>query len=123
MSVLPPMLAELDETDQLLLKNLAHSGSTQAEIIFGSIAAVTVLLFLFVYVFRKRILRRRKHRHHHRPAPNDAAATTADAETKPKRKWRRLRRHHRPINPTLAETHGLPPLREEGNTPTQPPVP
>jgi hypothetical protein len=29
-----------------------------------------------------------------------------------RRKWRRRRRDHRPRNPTLAETGGLPPIRQ-----------
>lgn len=113
----PLLIAELNETDQFLLKSLAHSGWSQAEIIFGSLATVTVLSFLFAYVFRKRLLRRHR-RHHHRPVQNTAAATAAETGTKPK--WRRLRRRHRTLNPTLAQTHGLPPLREEGTTPPPP---
>jgi hypothetical protein len=110
-----PLLAALDENDRLLLKNLGRTGSSQMVIIFGSIGVIAVLAFLFVFIFRNRLLRRRKrhrHHHHHRSVPG------ASEEAQPKRRrWRRPRREHRPLNPTLAQTHGLPPVRN----PEQPP--
>ncbi len=33
------------------------------------------------------------------------------------RKWRKRRREHRPLNPTLAETGGLPPARDPSDGP------
>ena len=45
----------------------------------------------------------------------------ATAEIKKRKKWRKPRRAHRPLNPTLAQTGGLPPIRDE-NTPL-PPMP
>jgi hypothetical protein len=34
-----------------------------------------------------------------------------------RRKKKRRHHHHRPLNPTLAQTGGLPPLREKENSP------
>jgi hypothetical protein len=79
---------------------------------------------------------RRSHRHHrhHRPRQRqaesrpteassvaseaDGTAADADADTGTHRHRRRKRRRdHRPRNPTLAETGGLPPPRPEGQVP------
>ncbi len=113
-----PLLAALEEGDRLLLKNMAHSGFSQTTIVFGSMAAVAILVFGFVYIFRKRLLRKRKHHHHHhRPEPVTSAETVTSKVNGSGRRKHRLRRGHRPINPTLAQTHGLPPIREPGTPP------
>jgi hypothetical protein len=61
--------------------------------------------------------RRRRKRRHHQHQGNEGVPL-AQTEKKPaavessnRRKHRR--REHRPRNPTLAETHGLPPARDE----------
>src|SRR5438874_5278115 len=82
-----------------------------------------VLPFLWAVFLRKR--RRRRHHYHypqnHSPAPAEEIMPngTDDVSTK-RRKWRRRRRDHRPRNPTLAETGGLPPVRPEGTPPPPP---
>lgn len=48
------------------------------------------------------------HRRPEEPPRNGQAVSTHK-----RRKWRRRRREHRPRNPTLAETGGLPPVRTE----------
>jgi hypothetical protein len=114
-----PLLAELDETDRLLLKNLGHTETSQITIIFGALGVVVVLSFLFVFVFRKQLLRKRKRHHHHHHHHHRESVQAAPQEAQPKRRrWRRLRREHRPLNPTLAQKGGLPPLRD----PDQPPA-
>jgi LPXTG-motif cell wall-anchored protein len=121
MSVPLTLLAEADQPDQmLLLKTMGHTGWAQTGIIFAAIGFVAVVTFALVYLFRKKILRRHRHHHHHRstsaavaPGQNPAA----EENGRGKKRWRRSRR---PLNPTLAQTRGLPPLRDE-NTP--PPVP
>src|ERR1700722_5824935 len=109
-----PLLAELDDADKVLLKNICHSGWSQTTIIFCSLGGVAVLLFLFVFLFRKRLFgKRKRHHHHHRES-----VAPAPEEAQPKRRRsRHLRREHRPLNPALAQTHGLPPIRD----PNQPP--
>lgn len=73
------------------------------------------------YYTRRR--RQRPHRdHHHRPHRKESGGTSTDA-TSPaagsqpgdgkRSRRRRRRRDHRPRNPTLAETGGLPPVRKD----------
>jgi type VI protein secretion system component VasK len=82
-----------------------------------SVIAVTALIWA-VYV-RKRKRRHKHHHHHHNPnrygqiQTDDASAAADGSQMFHKRKGRR-RREHRPRNPTLAETGGLPPARGEG---------
>jgi hypothetical protein len=122
MNALLPLLAELEQNDQLLmLKTVGHSGWSQTAIIFGSIGVVAVSLFLIVYCFRKQILRRKRRHHHHQSAPKVAASTASpvpdEDSGRGRKKWRRSRH---PLNPTLAETHGLPPIRDESAPPPPP---
>lgn len=94
-------------------------------ILFGALAAVTLLLVLWAVYFRKRSRSHSHHHHHHGDSPeatnpvNDslASASGVSGDRRYRRK-RRRRREHRPRNPTLAETGGLPPVRSE-----QPPDP
>lgn len=122
MSAILLLAAELEPKDPvILLKNMAHSGWSQMSIILGSIAVVTALSFLTVYCFRKRILRHYRRRHHrHRATPKaTAAAQNPGAEEnsgRVRKKWRRSR-SRRPLNPTLEQTRGLPPLRGEETPP------
>jgi FtsZ-interacting cell division protein ZipA len=90
-------------------------------ILLGAVGAVTLVLVLWAAYWRKRPRsRRRHHHHHHHRSENqiDSPAVTEemepeDADEKRYRRKRRRRREHRPRNPTLAETGGLPPLRTE----------
>ena len=71
---------------------------------------------------------RRRHSHHHSHQHSSAPAEAAEAPDEARRrsppqkrrKRRRSRRRHRPRNPTLAETGGLPPVRPEGPPEPQP---
>ena len=100
-------------------------------VILITVAALGILLFsvLTLWVKRRRS-RHRHHRHHHRsearatqPAENPTEnaienLTEPDTATGSHRHRRRKRRReHRPRNPTLAETGGLPPPRPEGQAP------
>ena len=96
--------------------------------VLGAVAFVTLLVVIWAVYFRKRSNRHSHHHHHHHhdpePEPSSEASvlsTDASAESSDGRRYRRKRRRrrdHRPRNPTLAETGGLPPLRPE-----QPPDP
>ncbi len=108
-----PLLAALEENQQVLIKKIGLSSVTQLTIIFAALSVVIGLSFLFVFVFRKRLFRKRRRHHHYHSSAPDAAE---EAQSKRKR-WRRPRREHRPLNPTLAQTGGLPPVRD----PDQPP--
>ena len=92
--------------------------------ILGAVAVVTLLVLMWAVVFRKR---RRGHSRHHshqsshsRSHSHETASEveTEDGEESPpesgterKKRRHRRRREHRPRNPTLAETGGLPPVR------------
>lgn len=90
----------------------------------GAGAAVLAIIWVLVFYSGRR---HRRHRHHHsrhqferQPESRASNGQRVDLATDPApvRRWRRRRREHRPRNPTLAETRGLPPLRAE-----QPPDP
>jgi len=94
--------------------------SRGALIVFGSIGLVTLLALFWALFLRKRHHRRHSHHHSHRhsspPAESLPAPDPADAfgSTDRHRHSRRFRRSRHSRNPTLAETGGLPPVREEG---------
>src|SRR5437879_5235343 len=77
-------------------------------VILSALALVTLLLVIWAVVFRKRKPDSHSHSHYEYPRANDG---DADAKSHKRRKWRRQRRPHRPLNPTLAQTGGLPPIR------------
>ena len=96
-------------------------------IIIGATALVTVLALIWAVTFKKRRRRHSHHRHHHHHHSHESSETTAPVavddeavmeSTSRRRRRRHRRREHRPRNPTLAETGGLPPLRT-----TPPPEP
>ena len=85
-------------------------------VFFGSFALITLAVFAWAIAFRKQPHR---HHHHHHPKP---AATTPEDETpdggffsRHRRKHRR--KEHRPVNPTLSETGGLPAARDPKTPP------
>lgn len=104
------------------------SGASQPElmILFGVLTGLSIVLLVAAAYMQKgplrRFQRRRRHRHHHhRSGKQDSQGQgVAPSEVPPAKRWRRRRRRdHRPRNPTLAETGGLPPARSE-NVPERP---
>ena len=89
------------------------SGATRdGLIVFGAIILVTLVVAIWAAFIRKK--KRRHHSHHSGHDHSQAIQQrTADGGQK-RRKWRKRRREHRPRNPTLAETGGLPPVRTDG---------
>ena len=86
--------------------HLVPGGMREMFIVVGAMAGISLLVLGWAVFIRKpgRRHHHRHHRHHQRPP--------SEEETQPRRKWRRKRRQdHRPRNPTLAETGGLPPVR------------
>jgi len=95
-------------------------------LLLGAVAVVTLVLLLWAVYLRKRPRQHLHHHHHHQhrhhseeesAGLNSTDSGSGNGEKRYRRK-RRRRLEHRPRNPTLAETGGLPPLRTE-----QPPDP
>jgi len=111
----------------LPLDNVSVHGVTtvlrEVMIVTGAAAIVTLIVVLWAVYFRRRRrhhTHHNSHHHHHAQPPTEDGIShseiTADAPTEEQprhRRRRRRRREHRPRNPTLAETGGLPPLRSD----------
>lgn len=93
-------------------------------VVLGSLLAVALAVALLALMLHGRRRRRPRHRHHrHHRSAADAAPEGESVESKGflRRRRRRRRREHRRLNPTLAETGGLPPIRpDEPPPPTDP---
>jgi ABC-type nickel/cobalt efflux system permease component RcnA len=120
MSHLPVLFAEVSEfADTVSVeRNVLTSGLSQLSIILLALLAVILIAFIGVLVFRKQLLRRKRRHHHHRKSSSvvpgqNGHDSAPPSEIKISKKRRRVRRKHRHLNPTLAETRGLPPNRDE----------
>lgn len=88
-------------------------------IVLGAVMVVTLIALGWAILFRRKRRRaaRRADRHHRRHSfakgVSEIKKLVTDHQTR--------RRHHRPRNPTLAETGGLPPVREDTSPPRTPP--
>jgi hypothetical protein len=90
-------------------------------IILGSVAFVTLLAIMWAVASRKRRRRHSRHHSHHHSHSEQRASAPEEPQEEPspdepglerrRRRRRHRRREHRPRNPTLAETGGLPPVR------------
>jgi hypothetical protein len=72
---------------------------------------------------KKRKKRPKRREHQERPgyvSKTQAKVEETEEEIKVRKKWRRQRREHRPLNPTLAQTRGLPPVRDPNTPPYVP---
>jgi hypothetical protein len=106
-----PFVAEIDFEDVRMSWQKMSGATRDGLIVFGALVLVTLVVILWAAFIRKK--KRRKHSHH--SGTNYSRATLQPAEEGSKRrKWRKRRREHRPRNPTLAETGGLPPVRTDG---------
>ena len=123
MNLLQPLFAQDVLPTDVIPGASRWMGLTLKELLMllGAVSVVTLCLFIWAAYFRKRP-RQHSHRHHHhhhrshdQAEPNGASANLESEQDNERRyrKKRRRRREHRPRNPTLAETGGLPPLRTE----------
>ena len=123
MSIFQPLLAQdLIPTD-VIPGAWRLMGLTLKELLLllGALALVTLLVVLWAVYLRKRPREHSHRHHHHRHHSHDdiesvSTSVNGDPDStgeKRYRRKRRRRREHRPRNPTLAETGGLPPLRTE----------
>ena len=126
MSTIPFFLADAQTQAVLASWRMSDPATRERLIIFGAIGLVTLLVLLWAILLRKKRRRRREHHHapRHSSRPAEAAETSKDegdpATPEKRRHRRRSGRRHRPRNPTLAETGGLPPVRSEGPPEVQP---
>lgn len=95
----------------------------ELEILLVILLALSIGLFAWAMASSRRRRRHHKHhRHRHAPIAEAAGADIGMAEERESRRDRRhrRRREHRPRNPTLAETGGLPPIRDKDAPPPGP---
>jgi hypothetical protein len=107
MNRLPPILA------QSVLRSLTfHSTALFVVLLILMVGAV----FVWAAFFRKPRHHHHFRRHHWRASRADAGQTNGTGAPMGSRR-RRRRRAHRPTNPTLSQTHGLPPVRDDSSAP------
>jgi type VI protein secretion system component VasK len=120
MSITPFLLADVEVEDVLAQWKTWSPSALERLIVITAIILIAVSVLVWAVFVRKSRRRQRSHQHGHHhsrdPARDEAAADGDDVTTQSqkRRKWRRPRREHRPRNPTLAETGGLPPMRTGG---------
>ena len=113
----PVLFAYLSEDDGLPGFGPLTPAMKERLIILGALLFVTGIILVWVLVIRKQ--RRRKSsssdRRHRRRKSSGPRAADGIKEIKQlvRERQRHRRREHRPRNPTLAETGGLPPSRSD----------
>ena len=132
MNILPLLLAQTEPLAPATPWQWSNLAVRERVMIFGALGLVTLGLVFWAVFIRKKRHRHHSHHHHHhhhhrhydsarvQEAPEEPQ--TENASSQPERRhhrWRR-RRHHRPRNPTLAETGGLPPIRQESPPDAEP---
>jgi hypothetical protein len=104
---------------------LTGTGQEALYVICG-VVVLAVALFIFVVLYRKKSRRgtHRSHHHHHgneaEGQPLGAGTNVENGAVRKRRRSRRSKYPERPLNPTLAQTRGLPPLRNQSTPPAGP---
>jgi hypothetical protein len=93
---------------------LSRMSSTTRELVLvmGGLWLASMVVVIWALFFRSK--RRHRSHHHHSartPSPSSDAGETGDSRRR--RRRRKRRSSEMPLNPTLAQTGGLPPLRSE----------
>lgn len=110
--------------------NLMNSGLKEAGIVIGVLLALALVVFVFAKIFYKKPTKKRASYPKYQVGEDGLARPGADEAA---HGGERRKRHHRrkrsggsststsgierPRNPTLADTGGLPPLRDPGQNP------
>ena len=121
MTDVSPLLASAPPSpqDDLLRKGFSlDPTTTQGLLVLGVIALLTIFLMIGAYLLYRRQRRQSSHRHSRQHVTSEVS--DSDEEQGHRRRRRRRRRPHRPRNPTLSETGGLPPLRRDGGPDIEP---
>ena len=111
------LLVEIDTQDLIPAWKRTEVSHHEYFLVIGAMVTVTVILMFWATFVRKR-RRRHKYKYPHNPGKVERQAGTAGTtapQTKSGSKSKRRRRSRRSErrNPTLAETGGLPPVRNE----------
>ena len=110
-----PELFAVGLLEKIRALSATKSGGFQTLVFFGAFAAIALAVFCWAVIFRKQPLRRH-HRSHSKPSASSGEAATGTGFLS--RHRHKHRRHkHRPVNPTLAETGGLPAARDNQTPP------
>ena len=119
MNSLPSLLAQAEPSGVSADKPVSNVLTEEMFLMCLAVGAVAVLLVLWAMFIRKpRPHRHRRYHHHDSDSERSMEADESvdedhlQADGHEKRR-RRRRREHRPRNPTLAETGGLPPIRTD----------
>jgi hypothetical protein len=88
--------------------------------VLAILIAISIPIIWAVYFRGKR--RHRKHHHHHVPGVSPESGAVPESPRRFRRRKRRRRSSHpnRALNPTLAETGGLPPIHGDDHPGTLP---
>jgi FtsZ-interacting cell division protein ZipA len=107
------------DTDSLPVSSPFSSELLDFLIIIGAILVVVLVAFFWALSIRKRKKRVRKYRHHHhRKGIREQFQKSAGDVKELVQQHRSGHRHEQhPINPTLAQTGGLPPVRRSDEPP------
>ncbi len=111
----------------------AGDAAKQIFLLLGIIGVVAVIVVVWIIFIRKPKTRERRkypqYHEHKKTGPevvsgesdpdDDDSPEAADGKSSKHHGRRRRKETHRPRNPTLAETGGLPPLRDPGQPPLQ----
>jgi hypothetical protein len=112
-----PMLAQLDPDDPTAAtKYFAGSQFYQILIVLGSMLVVAVIAAILAVRFSNR---KHGHKHHHRRSSRKKTGA-ASQEGGDGSGGKHIQRSQRKMNPTLAETRGLPPVRDPDSAPPLP---
>jgi hypothetical protein len=112
-------LAQIDFKDGVIDLQKTGTSRTGLTAVFAAAGVVAAIVILWaVFIRKKPDESSRRYRY---PSSRDAAkegekngnGTAAEPNTRSERRKRR-RRKHRPRNPTLSQTGGLPPVRADG---------
>jgi len=88
----------------------------------GVVALAALAMLFWTLYARKKGTPRRRHRHHH-SSYREQFKKNANEIRQLVQPRRRRHSEHRPLNPTLAQTGGLPPIRDEEKSAGEPPPP
>jgi hypothetical protein len=96
-----------------------RANHSDTAVVLVAALAVTLLIFIGFGIAHYLRTKAKEKRHSLRPKSDGERIVTADGKIKVRQWKRKRRRDHRPRNPTLSETGGLPPKRDdESESPT-----